>query len=354
MQRKHHRTSVNEQIQDEATEWFIRFCEDEVDGSACEEFDAWLRVSPQHVRAYLDISAFWVAAGSMTRTPKVDVDLLVQRARAAGNVVALDRTIKPEAPVKGERSVHRLRLAVAASLLFTCLALGTWKWWQVVRYPSYATQFGEQRTFTLEDGSVVELNARTRIRVRFTDAGRDVDLIEGQALFRVAKNPDRPFIVASGNTRVRAVGTEFDVYQKARGTVVTVVEGRVSVSAPPARPATPAADAGAQTDPVLLSAGEQVTVTSHRVAAPSRANVAQAMAWTEGKLVFDSTPLSEVVQEFNRYNARPLSIDDPQVLALHISGAFRTTDSAQLIRLLSERFGLVAHDTGEGTRLSHE
>ena len=135
--------------------------------------------------------------------------------------------------------------------------------------------------------------------------------------------------------------------------MVTVVEGRVSVSAPPEHSAT-AADASAQAGPVMLSAGEQVTVTSHRVAAPSRANVAQAMAWTEGKLVFDSTPLSEVLQEFNRYNARPLSIDDPQVLALHISGAFRTTDPAQLIRLLSERFGLIAHDTGEGIRLSHE
>ena len=353
MKRKRQRTSVNEQIQDEATEWFIRFCEDEVDGSACEEFDAWLRLSPQHVRAYLDISAFWGAAGSLTRTPKVDVDLLVQRARAAGNVVALDKTAKAEAPVKGERSVRRLSFAVAASLLFTCFALGFWTWWQVARYPSYATQFGEQRTVTLEDGSVVELNARTRIKVRFTDVSRDVDLIGGQALFRVAKNPGRPFIVASGNTRVRAVGTEFDVYQKTRGTVVTVVEGRVAVSVPPER-SPEAADGGAQPDAVMLAAGEQVTVTSHRVAAPSRANVTQAMAWTEGKLVFDSTPLSEVVQEFNRYNARPLSIDDPQVLALHISGAFRTTDSAQLIRLLSERFGLVAHDTEEGIRLSHE
>ena len=73
MQRKRHSTSVNEQIRDEATEWFIRFCEDEVDGSACEEFDAWLRVSPQHVRAYLDISAFWVAAGTMTRTPALAI-----------------------------------------------------------------------------------------------------------------------------------------------------------------------------------------------------------------------------------------------------------------------------------------
>lgn len=350
MLRKRHRTSVNEQIQDEATEWFIRFCEDEVDGSDCAEFDTWLRVSPQHVRSYLDISAFWVAAGSVTRNPKVDVDLLVERARAAGNVVVLEQT-KAQAPVRGERSVHRFRLAVAASVLLTCLGLGAW--WQVVRYPSYATQFGEQRTVMLEDGSVVELNARTRIKVRFTDARRDVDLIQGQALFRVARNPDRPFIVASGNTRVRAVGTEFDVYQKTRGTVVTVVEGRVSVSAPPEQPLT-GTDASPEAGPVMLSAGEQVTVTSHRVAAPSRANVAQAMAWTEGKLVFDSTPVSEVVQEFNRYNASPLSIDDPQVLALHISGAFRTTDSAQLIRLLSERFGLVAHDTGEGIRLSRE
>src|SRR5690606_26847429 len=93
---------------------------------------------------------------------------------------------------------------------------------------------GEQRTVTLADGSVIELNARSRIKVRYADRERAIDLLQGQALFRVAKDPTKPFIVASGGTYVRAVGTQFDVYKKSVGTVVTVVEGRVAVTTPTA------------------------------------------------------------------------------------------------------------------------
>jgi transmembrane sensor len=351
MQRNPRGTPYNEQICDEATEWLVRFCEHEVDGSTCTQFDTWLRASPEHVRAYLEISAFWEAADAMSSN--IEIDELVRRALAASNIIPLEQTVGrvDSHPKKG--LFRRRRLAVAASLLLAGLTVAFAAWWQMARYPTYATRIGEQRTATLTDGSTVVLNANTRIKVRFTDATRVVDLVEGQALFHVAKNPSRPFIVFSGETRVRAVGTQFDVYQKTGGTVVTVVEGRVAVFAAPAE-SDSASASSAQVGTVLLYAGEQVTVTPRKLAAPRRANAAAATAWTEGKLVFDSTPLSEVMQEFNRYNHRPLSIDDPEILNLHISGTFSTHDSTQITHFLAQRFGLVVHDTDAGIRLAHE
>jgi transmembrane sensor len=351
MQRTPRGTPYNEQIRDEATEWFVCFCEHEVDSSMCKQFDTWLRASPEHVRAYLEISAFWEAADAMK--PHIGIDELVQRARAVSNVIPLEQAVGRVDPHANRGLFRGRHLAVAASLLFACFAAAIAAWWQLARYPTYATRIGEQRTVTLTDGSTVVLNADTRIKVRFTDATRDVDLVEGEALFHVAQNPSRPFIVFSGETRVRAVGTQFDVYQKSGGTVVTVVEGRVAVFSPPAQADTAIASSG-QVGTVLISAGEQVTVTPRQLAAPRRANGAAVTAWTEGKLVFDSTPLSEVMQEFNRYSDRPLSIDDPEILNLHISGTFSTRDSTQITHFLTQRFGLVVHNTDEGIRLAHE
>jgi transmembrane sensor len=341
----------NEQIRDEATDWFVRFCEQEVDGPRCKEFDAWLRTSPEHIRAYLDISAFWEAAGSMTRTRQIDVDKLVRLACEDNNIVAFEPPGKAIADRRRKPLARGQRVAIAASILFLCLSLGAALWWQDTHDPTYATRVGEQRTVTLSDGSTVELNARSRIRIRFTQATREVDLMEGQALFRVARNPSRPFIVATGTTRVRAVGTQFDVYRKSTGTVITVVEGKVAVSAPEEptiAAATPKIAA------VLLAAGEQVTVTPLVLSAPTSADPAISTAWTQGKLVFESTALSEVLQEFSRYNARPLFIDDPKLLTLHINGTFATTDSAQLVHFLADRFGLVIHYTDDGIHLAHE
>jgi transmembrane sensor len=346
------RAPYNEQVQDEATEWFVRFCEQEVDGPSCQEFDAWLRRSPEHIRAYLDISALWDAAGSMTRNRRVDIEEMVRRARAESNVVVLDQSGNSRAGAVHKPRARRLRLAIAAAVFFFCLACGAALWWQQARYPTYATRTGEQRIITLSDGSTVELNARSRIKVRFTQATRAIELIEGQALFHVARNPARPFVVASGTTRVRAVGTQFDVYKKSTGTVVTVVEGKVAVSAPETSGTATASTE--KIEAVLLSAGEQVIITSHSLPVPTYTNPSVSTAWTRGNLVFDSTPLSEVIQEFARYNARPLFIDDPKLLALHISGTFPTTDSAQFVNFLAQRFGLVVHETDEGTHLDHD
>jgi transmembrane sensor len=220
------------------------------------------------------------------------------------------------------------------------------RWYQLYRAPEYSTDVGEQRSLRLSDGSTVELNSRSKLRVRFTRTERNVELIEGQALFHVAKNPARPFIVHSAQTSVRAVGTRFDVYKKPGGTVVTVIEGRVAVTDSKGSAATPVASstAGADQGDVMLSAGEQLAVTPRATTKPMRANVAAATAWIQHQLILDNAPLAQVAEEFNRYSARKLVATDHGDPQLRLSGVF-TTDPEFLLRYLRERPDIMVNET---------
>jgi transmembrane sensor len=251
------------------------------------------------------------------------------------------------------------------------VAAGTLFWLHYSQATTYATATGEQRSIALADGSVIELNSRSKIEVRFTKGERDVNLVAGQALFHVAKDHARPFIVASDGTRVRAVGTQFDVYQKHGGTVVTVVEGTVAVvrtgaepsqgseglssgSATPDLPAHTGFDIGgsAMVNAVYLSAGEQLTVTPKTERKTAHPNIASATAWTQRELVFDSASLSDVAEEFNRYNERQLVIQDPALYDFHISGVFSSTDPASLITFLRQRPGVKVIEGGSEIRIA--
>jgi len=102
---------------------------------------------------------------------------------------------------------------------------------------------------------------------------------------------------------------------------------------------------------VLLSPGEQATATAHTIIVPKRANLAAATAWTEGLLMFDAAPLSEVVQEFNRHNLKPLRIVDERLRDLRISGIFPATGPERLTGFLQERFGVVVQDREDAIQL---
>lgn len=349
MQNQH---SYNEQIRSEAMEWLIRFCEHEVDRSSQAAFSAWLRASPEHVRAYLEISALWQAAGSLRRHRGLEAESLIDRARRESSVVALSRN-RAAARRPGSGGIHRLFAPLAASVVAAALLAGS-LWWRMAYYPTYATHAGERRTITLADGSAVQLDALSRVEVRYRSGTRTIELQKGQAFFTVVHDAARPFFVIAGGTRVRDVGTVFDVSRWSRETVVTVVEGRVSVSTREAEQAGNAIAPESRAHLILLAAGEQVAVTPGSVPMPRHIDVADATAWTEGRLVFDSTPMSKAVEEFDRYMSRPIWIDDPQIDSYHVTGSFATTDSAGLVRFLTQRFGLAVHEREDGTHLARQ
>lgn len=339
---------MSTRIHEEASEWLINLRTGDLDGAAREAFDRWIRTSPEHVRAYLEMAAIWDVGPRLDQNRRYETDELIALAcDPYANVVPL----KPEgidgfaAPTKvasddstaSARGGKKYLLAFAASIAAIGL-LVTIVWFAGGRDGEYVTGAGEQHTATLKDGSVLELNARSRVRFRITGAERRAELLEGQALFRVAHDAQRPFIVSSNDTEVRVVGTQFDVKRRDRRTVVTVIEGRVAVS-PRGAPVVP------DSSPLMLSAGEQITVGPGGVSAPNRVDVSAVTAWREGLLVFDEASISEVVDEFNRYNARRLVVEDIGIT--HISGVFSSTDHTSLIHYFRQRPDIVVTETDE-------
>jgi transmembrane sensor len=352
---------LNPQLREQATEWFVAFCEREVDASGRESFDRWLRASPEHVRAYLQISALWDGAGMMATNTKGNVEELVKRALSERNVLPLSPDKTPSKVFTARTASSKSSTArtawraIAACMVFVIASAGGIVGWQLTRAPTYETGAVEERTVRLPDGSTVQLNARTRIKLYFTTEERAVDLVAGQALFSVAKNPKRPFVVRSDTAHVRAVGTRFDVYRKSSGTIVTVLEGQVAIRMGSLRETRSARQVSAVREPafpVLVGGGEQAIVTGSAPTHAYRANVSAATAWTEGKLIFDSVPLRDVVAEFNRIGLRHLVIEDHSCLDRHISGIFPAADPSFLVEFLRQRFGLTVAETDEEVRLS--
>src|SRR5262249_10043194 len=178
-----------------------------------------------------------------------------------------------------------------------------------------------------------------------------------------AKEPSGPFVVESGGTLVEAVGTQFDVYRKSDGTVVTVVEGKVAVQWPatstalPAAPGPPVGSSPSTTavaaHEVLVAAGEQAIVTAQAAVKSASPNVAAATAWTEGLLVFDHAPLAEVVREFNRQNARAIVLVGADLPKLEISGTFPASGADRIVHFLQERFHVEVTEDDHEIRISH-
>jgi transmembrane sensor len=339
---RHSSAKLNSQIYSEAAEWFVNCRSGALDDVARRKFDSWLRQSPQHLSAYLELAAIWDEAPGLDAERRWDTDTLITEALAdRSNVVPLARPSIPTGPSSNQAPMRWL----AASIAAVVIGLAALVWVHLFREPVYVTQIGEQRSITLSDGSTMELNSRSKVRVRYSEHERAFELLEGQALFRVAKNAARPFIVTSDGTRVRAVGTQFDVNKKREGTVVTVVEGRVSVltNVPDARVDPVAVEMSEPT--LMLAAGEQITVTDTATKEVTRPDVARAIAWTQRQLVFDAATLSEVAEEFNRYNQRQLVLRDPELYEFHISGVFASTDPGALLAFLRERAGVHVEET---------
>ena len=328
-------SKLNAQIYSEAAEWFITCRSGPLDGAERRKFDHWLRQSPQHLSAYVELAAIWDEGSGLDAERRYDTETLIAEALAdRSNVTELPRSTNA---VHSESVSSRARW-MAASIAVFALGLAMVAYIYMFRDPIYATQVGEQRSIALSDGSTMELNSRTQVRVHYSEHERGLELIEGQALFRVAKDASRPFVVTSGGMRVRAVGTQFDVNKKREGTVVTVVEGRVSVqtNVPDAR-VDPLAVNVTEAMPQLLVAGEQITVTETEAQPVTRPDVARAIAWTQRQLVFEAATLTEVAEEFNRYNQRQLVVQDPELYDFHISGVFASTDPGALLQFLRER-----------------
>jgi transmembrane sensor len=247
------------------------------------------------------------------------------------------------------------RFAWVATVAVVALVsiFSVWKW----RGEGITTARAERREVVLDDGTLVQVDPQTSLRVRFDESTRRVVLTRGRAVFHVARNAEWPFIVEANDTTIRAVGTAFGVERRGGDVVVvTVAEGKVAVTgagAAPARAVTAAgqkdSNAASAREPVYLTADQQITVRKVQAPAPVRdVSSARELAWAEGRLVFRNDPVAKVIAEFNRYNPVQLSVSDAALAARPISGVFDATKPEAFIAFLQSAASV--HVEREGTR----
>jgi transmembrane sensor len=191
---------------------------------------------------------------------------------------------------------------------------------------TYATGKGERQRITLADGSIVDLNAESQLRVSFASSERRVVLGEGEAIFDVTHDARRPFKVEATGRVVRVVGTQFDVRNRQGQLTVTVASGRVQV-----RPIAAAATGRA----FLLTPGQRLEIDRTGAEELIQVDPQEAFSWRSGRLVYRGQPLSEVVADLNRQFPKQIDIDDPELGRMPITGVIVLDEQQAVLTRLS-------------------
>lgn len=274
-------------------------------------------------------------ATPLPTAPATDLDGTAQAAIERHRSALQERfPLPPEAlgPMPAARP-SRIARPLAAALLVATAALLIWQdpaW----RAEEVATPADRRTTVELADGSRVELDTGTRLTVSRHLRSRRVALHAGRALFDVQPSTWRPFTVDAGATQVRVLGTAFDVRRQADEVTVTVLRGRVAVI-------------GTDGLAASLAADDQVRAHAGQLDGTARVNSAHATAWRQGQMVFQRTPLPEVLDEIARYSGKPLRLGEASMARLEVSGVYRTANAEALLALLPS-FLPVRVETGPG------
>jgi transmembrane sensor len=331
-------TSVTEQ----ASGWWMLLNHGDATAADHHAFGEWVARSPERVEAFLQTARLTRALQSKDLPwPDTPVETLIREARSApGEVIGLPMRHGRRASMDFSPSPWVRRTVVAGLVALVAGAAG----WYFSSPEHYQTAIGEQRSVVLSDGTVVTLNTSSRIEVRMARDHRTVDLVAGEALFEVARDPARPFDVAAGKTTVRAVGTQFNVDRRPSSTTVTVVEGKVAVFTGSDPGADPDVD---QSGNLPVAAGEQLVVAPNTMPHAARVDPAKATAWTQRKLVFEHRPLGEVADEFNRYNRERIDIESPQLRNQEITGVFEANNPESFMTFLAKIPDVVVERTSD-------
>jgi transmembrane sensor len=313
-------------IREQAARWVIRMTEspDSLSAAERDEFDAWIS-DPRQAQEFHAVHNVTAITADLAESDRAR---LSEWARNYTN----ERT-------HSRRQVVRW-WSIAASLLVVLMLGGyyaqTKQWFGE---SGYVTHAGETHVVTFPDESVAYLNTRTE--VRWIGSGRDrrVELIEGEALFEVVHDPDRPFRVVLDNSEIRVLGTRFNVYRKPTGEItVTTLEGTVVVRGFGKGDAQPAWER-------TIHANEQVKYRSIGLVDELHKTQAQdAVLWRDGTYKFENEPIADVLEELARYTDQHIVIRDPAIAQIPTSGVFSVRDVRRALRRLKDLAPVEVHE----------
>lgn len=327
-------TPTSKEVDAIAADWAARIDRGELSADEEQALERWMDSDVRNRGAFMRMRAIALhTERARALGPAFDPDEFVARHSNADSTTFVAERDNTDSTVNTPRRSRRL-VAVAAAAMVACIAilLG----FQLSRGSHrYDTRQGEVRVVSLSDGSVVTLNTASRISVQFEEGLRRVRLIEGEALFDVAKDSTRPFIVAAGETSVRAIGTSFTVRRLADDPIkVLVREGVVEVR----QPALPT--------PIVLTANMLTELSASPGSALPQPQIVDAdelnreLAWRDGRVAFEAETLAEAAAVFARYSDIRIVIDDPAVAGKQITGLFTANDPISFAKAAAGSLGL--------------
>lgn len=305
--------------EERADYWAVRLEGGSLDAAERQALEQWLDSDPDN-RARLSASCQFLT----------DLERQLPQLVPTGSTAA---AVAVPARSGGELRARRRRrwAGLGAGALAAALACAALWWWRPSANPppamapaalTLAPAATRVQRIALADGTRAELNVGTELKIDYRDEHqRTVRMDRGEAVFSVAKNPARPFVVETPGGRVRVTGTTFNVrLDAAHQLEVTVLEGAVEVTpAPAVAPVTSA--------PLRLEPGDQVLIEDQRVAVKRFAPGAalDVVAWRENRVVFDGVPLGEAMRRFPAYGTRRFVVPS-DIAALRVGGRYNLDD----------------------------
>jgi transmembrane sensor len=321
-----------------AADWFVRLQSTEVSLEETLAWQAWLHENPANAEAFARIEEISHALRAVPAP-----------AAAAAALLARDR-YDASIPI-GQWKPRRVQrwpgaaLGVAASCALVALVFASWK--TPAATNAFETEIGENRSVTLDDGSIIALGGDTRVEVAMSENERAVELTRGEALFKVAKDSARPFKVRAGDATIIAVGTEFNVERDSDRAVVSVTEGRVVVK--PVSGLLPVSllqEFKPKLRSVRVSAGQQTTAGSAGIEEPTKMED-PATGWQIGHLAFRLQPLRYVLEDVNRYAHKPIVLETESMGTLIITGTVERENIGGWVKSLEQAFDLQATEEAD-------
>jgi transmembrane sensor len=323
--------ATSREIDDLAAAWAARVDSGTISKDEESQLNVWLAADTRHLGAYAKARA---------------IALHTERARALGpnfdaEKFLAEQGVPTEAAALSQQSRRRVLWMGGIAASAGAVALMGGAAWRLVAPKTYSTQIGETRVVPLEDGSIVTLNTNSEVALNFTKERRDLKLIKGEALFDVAKDHQRPFIVDADGTSVRAVGTSFTVQLLPNQPVqVLVREGVVEVK----RPDQPAATPVRLPADTKAIAPKDAPIATQRIAS---AEVTRALSWRVGRLAFEGETLAQAAVTFARYSDTKIVIDDPAIANDTITGLYVSNDPVGFSKAVALSLDLHADITGD-------
>lgn len=314
-------------IDDEASLWLVRLDNGNLSETSRKELRHWLAADERHPAALKAMAEIWD-----------DMDKIL-------NVID-DKNIAKNVTIWPILKPVFTPIVLAASICFVAVFLWLAKPYDVQKH-SYATLVGQHMDTTFDDGSIIHLNTNSRIETEFSADKRIIKLVKGEALFEVAHDPQRPFIVYVGDRLVQAIGTKFVIHLNDENIQVTVTDGKVKMSKvaldTTLEDIKELDSAVTEKDDIYITKGEKVVVAGDQAAQLTHVkpeNINRELAWLDGKLIFDNEELFDVIEEINRYVNITIVLKDPSLHNIRISGRFDLGDSDALIEALELSFNV--------------